>query len=360
MNLLIVTPIFPPRTGGPSTYVQGIIKHLAKNHNIGIIYLGTEERTIKRVQTYRVDPKGNSVSRQLRLFWKIYTNSLQAEVIYAQGPLVVGVSSVIAAKLRGKRILMKFVGDEAWENARINGQTQSDLDSFINQRLPLNLKLQVLAQRIALSLSDEIIAPSQYLKTFLVKTYQLPDKKINVIPNAIVVDSASVKKDSKKLIFVGRLVPWKNINKIILATIKVREMKDWSLTIIGEGPEEKALKKLVKQHNAEKWIHFLGRLSTEETQKHIASAQTLILYSDYEGLSHTLIEAMLLGTEIIASDIEANRETIRDFGTFVPLDDVSRLTKAIKTPSDKTIKAKTFAQKQYSWKNHIQLLENVI
>ena len=360
MNILIVTPIFPPRVGGPATYVWDLASRLKKKHSVTIICFSQNPEEFPGIMLIGVSPAGGMLKRQVRLLIELLKNVKNTDIVYIQGPLVIGLSSAIAAKLLGKRALLKFVGDEAWENARIAGTIDSNLEDFFGRSNPAYLEFQRLAQKIALQLADKIITPSKYLKSFLTEQYQLPRKKITVIPNAVEVKTQAQKKDPTKLVFVGRMVPWKNIDAIIKAVELARKKEKWTLTIIGEGPEEKKLKKMVKKLKAGKWVHFAGRLSKEDTLRHIAMAKKLILYSAYEGLSHTIIEAMFLGTEVIASDIEANRETTEGHATLVPLADLRRLADAINARQADVEEARHFAADRYTWQRHLEQLEKIL
>jgi glycosyltransferase involved in cell wall biosynthesis len=51
------------------------------------------------------------------------------------------------------------------------------------------------------------------------------------------------------------------------------------------------------------------------------SADYTVLYSGYEGLSHTLLESLLAGTPVIASNKGGNPEVVRhgENGLLVPI-----------------------------------------
>ena len=61
------------------------------------------------------------------------------------------------------------------------------------------------------------------------------------------------------------------------------------------------------------------------------ASDAVALYSAYEGLSHTLLESLRLGTPVIASDRGGNPEVVRHGmnGLLVPHVDVAALRTAI-------------------------------
>jgi len=359
MNILIPSPITPPEIGGPATYLSGLIPKLAQNYQVTVITFTSKPNL---PQTHRVitipqhlHPFG-SLFRQARLFFQIIKFARHTDLIYAQGPLVVGLASSLTARLLSKPLILKFVGDIPWETARAKSLTDQSLENFYQQPNSFHLKLLITFQRLSFRFASHLIVPSQYLRKFLVNSHDVSPSKISVIHNPIEIKSESPSPRPHQLIFVGRLVPWKNIDQIILAAHLARKVKPWKLQIIGEGSELKTLKLLVKKLNGSSWVTFLGRLPQTQTQRKIVKSQKLILYSDYEGLSHTLIEAMLLKTQIIASDIPANHEVTGDFAQFAPLDNPQALAKAINQPSVHQQSAYNFAKSRYSWDIHLKKL----
>jgi len=359
MNILIVTPIFPPQIGGPATYVWELVKRLKKKHNITIVYFGSKRKKIAKATLILISTTKNTLSRQSRLFASVFSHSKHADVVYIQGALIVGLTAMLAAKLRCKKTLLKFVGDEVWETAVNHHKTTLSLEKFYRHPLPVTYQLHNLLQRITLLLSSKIIVPSLFLKQFLTSIHKINPQKIKVIPNAVNTKSINTIKQKHQLIFVGRLVPWKNINQVIKAVNIARKINPWKLIIVGSGPEEKNLKQLVQKYNASNWVKFTGKLSRTKTHHHIAQSQKLILYSSYEGMPHVLIEAMLLNTPIIASNIKPNKQTTNNYAHFVPQNNIKALAQAINS-SQTSKKAQKFAQSTYTWHKHIKSLETLL
>jgi glycosyltransferase involved in cell wall biosynthesis len=59
-------------------------------------------------------------------------------------------------------------------------------------------------------------------------------------------------------------------------------------------------------------VKFLGNVPHEQIPLYIRSAHVFVLNSEYEGLSHTLLEVLYLGTPIIASGVCGNPEVVED------------------------------------------------
>jgi len=99
--------------------------------------------------------------------------------------------------------------------------------------------------------------------------------------------------DNKLLLFVGRFVPLKNLS-FLIATFRevIKERKDIRLMLVGEGPLEGKIKKVVKKYELEKYVIFTGKVPNDELPKYYSAADIFILTSFYESFGIALIEAM--------------------------------------------------------------------
>ena len=106
--------------------------------------------------------------------------------------------------------------------------------------------------------------------------------------------------DGIKYLYVGSLIKRKHIDVVVKAFLKIANPKD-TLEVIGGGPEEGLLKKLVDGSNANGNIIFTGRISRNNVLKHMKKSQIFTLISDGETYGMVYIEAMLQGCLTIAS-----------------------------------------------------------
>jgi glycosyltransferase involved in cell wall biosynthesis len=122
------------------------------------------------------------------------------------------------------------------------------------------------------------------------------------------------------LVTVSRLVPWKNIEKI-LAAIKGTNL---SLAIIGTGPDEKVLRKSAL--NLENRVSFLGSKNQSEITKLMIKSGIFVQLSSYEGQSFSLLQAMSLGLPVVISDIPGNTEVVSNYQDGIILKDLQEET----------------------------------
>lgn len=142
-----------------------------------------------------------------------------------------------------------------------------------------------------------------------VQNYFTLDKPPFICSSGIPEEYLSVDRPNKRsfegdkltIVSAGRLVQYKNFDKLIIACKKAFPQFDFDLTIAGEGILADSLKRLVIEQGMEKCVSFPGRLSRDELQKKMGESETFALISDNETLGLVYIEAMAQGCITIAS-----------------------------------------------------------
>jgi len=163
--------------------------------------------------------------------------------------------------------------------------------------------------------AEVIICPSKFAERSL-KRY---DKSLNtrVISNGVdrtkfkkvkfldFLKKHGLKKENKRLLFIGRLYPEKNVEVLIKAMPNIlMENKATDLLIVGSGELKEKLEFTAKTLGINKQIHFLGRIPDEDLVKAYNSCDIFILPSIAELEGMVVLEAMACGKPIIISDSE--------------------------------------------------------
>lgn len=103
-------------------------------------------------------------------------------------------------------------------------------------------------------------------------------------------------------VFAGRLVKIKQIDKILEAFASiVKDYSDTKLVIVGTGEELETLKNLSKSLGIEASVVFTGTVDREQVANHIANADCLVCFSEFETFGVTVIEAWACGVPAICS-----------------------------------------------------------
>ena len=341
MKVLIATGLYPPEIGGPATYALLLEEELPKRgFEIVIVPFGW-------VRHY---PK---VVRHFVYMYKLWCESKRADVIYALDPISVGLPALVVAKLTRRPFLLRLGGDYAWEQGVGRFGIKETLDEYLTKKSPRPLPVRLLAfvQSFVTKRAYRVVAPSEYLKSVIEK-WGVKPQKVVVIHSALYPLIVEGTKDELKkqlsfntptIISAGRLVPWKGFTVLIEV---IAHMKDTypeiSLVIAGDGEELSNLQTKVREHNVEKNVRFVGRISKEALGASIKAADVFVLNTAYEGLSHQLIEVMDLGTPIITTTAGGNPELITDGvnGILVPFDNkeaiIDGLTRLLEYPETRS------------------------
>lgn len=124
------------------------------------------------------------------------------------------------------------------------------------------------------------------------------------------------------LLAVGRFAEKKGFKYLIQAMPRILAKKPATkLVLIGFGPEEKALQRLIAELNLQNSVLLPGSKTGEELSQYFATADIFIGPSvvtasgDTEGQGVVFLEAMASGTAVIASDVGGVRDIVRDMET---------------------------------------------
>ena len=378
MKILLATPIFPPEIGGPATYSYEISRRLMKKgHDVRVVTFADTKPNVEDVEVIPVRLNYGflgSLRRQLWLFFTILRAARGVDLLYAQGAVVVGLCSLIAGKLLKKPVIVKFVGDVAWEQAANTAKTTKLLEEFlIKPEGGLYIKLIMRIQRFVFHQAAKVITPSYYLKNLLVQFYRVPGSKIEVVYNAvelIEVKAAKEKYGQPMAITIGRLVPWKGIDELIsVVPALVQKYDDFKLLVVGDGPEGDRLLRQCQEAGVESHVILAGKVSHEQTLALLKRADVFILNSKYEGLPHTVIEAMACRCPVIATGLEGTREVVEDGRngiTVEPGDTRQLLEKLVFLLENETVRQRMITEayetvmKKFTWKSTLGQLEQTL
>lgn len=161
---------------------------------------------------------------------------------------------------------------------------------------------------------DYFVLVSQSLKDF----YELELKKTKCqcvfIPNMIEnLPKRAAPLENKKLISVGRLSEEKGyIDLLRVYYLLLKEHSDWTLDIIGDGPERGNLENYIKRHQLESKVTLHGFRDKQYIDRMLHNASIYVMTSHTESFGIVLIEAMSHGVPCVAfSSAEGARELIQ-------------------------------------------------
>ncbi len=338
IKILIATGIYPPDLGGPATLLIELPGALMKK-GLGVrvitysdVVSNQQEKEEKIV--YRVNRKQCPICRKIKYFWRMLILSFWSDVVYATDTYSVGYFAYLIKKLSGKKYIIRFAGDSAWETAVVNGWTEDYIVDFQKKKYDCRIeKLKKRRTKILIG-ADRVVAVSKFIAN-IAKDIGVAEAKIRVIYNAVDFFGELPKKIkplAPTLVFAGRLMPWKGVEVLLYVVAKLKaRWPDIVFEILGDGPESDHLKETARRLDLEQSVKFRGRVSEKESHAVFARSTIFVLNTNYEGLPHSVLNAMRANLPVITTDIGGNVEVVQngENGILVPYNDKRAWLEAI-------------------------------
>ncbi len=369
MKILLATPIYPPEIGGPATYTIEIAKRLRGEHTITVVAYTDAGEAVEGTRLVRVKKSRPLPLRLPSFFFTLYKEAKGADVIYAQNAMAAGLPAMLVGKLRRIPVVIKFVGDEAWERATQSRQTTKRLEDFLaHPDGGIKIRLMKWVEGVVLRNVAVVATPSAYLRDALVREYQVRPERGVVNYNAVedVKVDASITRQPFHIITTARLTAWKGVDGIIRALgLLVQQFPQVKLVIAGDGPEKESLMRLAKEKGVGERVIFLGRVEHDVALRYQQESTLQVLNSTYEGLPHIVLESFATKTPIVATNIPGTNETVyhEKTGLLVEVGDDQALAAAIaRVFSDLSLQKNIIEggtkllQEKFSWASHVSNL----
>lgn len=313
-SVVMVSGIYPPEIGGPATHAHAFKRWMTEHGiEVDIVTVGTPRGTR--------DPNVSVVGRGLPLPVRlasatrsVWRAARQADIVYATG---LHLPALVGARLSGVPVVLKIVGDPAWERSHRKAWTDAGFEDF-QSGVPGELLRVRLMRRLQAGMvreADLVIVPSNYLADIVAGWCGQAVRPL-VVPNGVVAHSleesnceAATNRTTVRAVCVGRLVSHKRVDIQLDALSRSPAVR---LDVIGDGPEEAALRKRVTTLGIEDRVHFHGAVSHEQVLQALRDSDVLLLTSSYEGLPHVVLEALAVGTPVLTTAAGGTDEAVID------------------------------------------------
>ena len=257
----------------------------------------------------------------------------RADVVYATTMVR---RAALGSLLARRPLVVKLVADEAYERERRSGRFAGTLADFQAARGGLRVRFLRATRTAALRRARRIVVPSAYLREIALG-WGLEPERVVVIPNPAPPlgelpsreeARAALGIDGPTLGTAGRLTAQKALGDALAALARVDGV---SLVVLGDGPEREGLERRSAELGLTGRVRFLGAGTRDDVVRLFLAADAALLTSAWENLPHTLLEALAVGTPVIATAVGGVPEVVRDGenGLLVPPGDVEAIAAAI-------------------------------
>lgn len=208
-------------------------------------------------------------------------------------------------------------------------------------------------------------------------------EKIIVVPNGIEINSIinkdrlkkslNIQKDDRIILTISRLVKKNGIDDLIQAfqlLVTQHSLLNTKLLIVGGGPLENNLKKIIKGFKLEDRIIFIGEVVNEKALEYYQIADVFCRPSLSEGLGNSFLEAMANEVPVIATPVGGIPDFLkeRETGWFCKVKDPQSIAKKISYILDEKNKeevmrvvanAKKMIEEKYTWDKVAEQMKEV-
>ena len=233
---------------------------------------------------------------------------------------------------------------------------------------------------ICIKRADRIIADSQYTKLDTIKTYGLPESRIEVIYLGVHPSDYIFPEEEKAklratlginlqplVLFVGRLETRKGVDILLKALARVIRETQARLVLAGSG-NHSFYRDLAQSLGIPDKVIFLGFVPEETLRLLYSSCDLFVLPSRLEGFGLVALEAMAAGKPVVATKVGSIPELIKagQNGLLVQPGDENELAQAIiQLLSDSSLASSIgrnnlrIAKSHYSWQSTAQKTEQL-
>ncbi|WP_454703963.1 glycosyltransferase [Schumannella luteola] len=322
MRVLIGADTFAPEINGAASFIARLAAGLVqRGHDVHIMapsydgFIGSrkevhegERMTVHRVRSWRWYPHPTF---RFLLPWRIKAESaklldrVKPDVIHFQSHIVVGRGLTIEGEKRGIRLI---------------GTNHFMPENILDHAIIIPPFLVRWAIRRAWAAADRSFRRAERVTTPTKKAAEYLEANTSV--RGVLAISCGIDahnytasfepRDGNRIVFLGRVVEEKQIDKLIRAVGKLDPALDARLEILGSGDQENRLKSLTHQLGLDSRVSFAGKVSEDYLRSTLTAASVFAMPSIAELQSISTMEAMASGLPVVAAHAMALPHLVHD------------------------------------------------
>jgi len=226
-----------------------------------------------------------------------------------------------------------------------------------------------------------VLTVSETSKRDILRYFNVPEKKIDVIYNAIderlgeAPTAAEVDQVRERyqlndpfILYAGNIKPHKNLERLIEAFYRMRRgpLEHIKLLIIGDEISKYAtLRRTVHRLKLHKHVRFFGFVPDKTLASLYRLASVFVFPSLYEGFGLPPLEAMAAGTPVITSNVSSLPEVVGDAAILIDPYDLDAIADAMRRVlTDEALRQDLRARglarvKEFSWDRSISRVREI-
>jgi glycosyltransferase involved in cell wall biosynthesis len=213
---------------------------------------------------------------------------------------------------------------------------------------------------------DAFIAPSEHARSIFISG-GIPRRRLHVKPNFTPDPGLPTRRpsSSRSIVYVGRLAPEKGLRTLVAAWARSGAASSAELCIIGDGPEGTYLRSFQPATG----LVFKGPQDAAGVREAIENARAVVVPSlCFETFGNSVIEAYAGGRPVIASDLGALGDLVKDGSTglkFAPGDEaglarcLARIVDEPDLPDRLGVNARSEYASQFTPERNFQMLMKI-
>jgi glycosyltransferase involved in cell wall biosynthesis len=294
MKVLIVSGIWPPDVGGPASHAPELADWLrAGGHQVEALTTASAPPAARPFVVHWVSRRLPPGVRHAAVVAAVARHARRADVVYATS--MVG-RTAVGCLLARRPFVAKLTSDPAFERShrRAHGATGASAAALRGIR---NWSVRRAAH---------IVCPSEYIAGLAASWRGGGGITVLPHPAPAATDAETVAPPAPPplVVFVGRLTAAKNVGAALRAVERVPEA---TLVVVGDGEERARL-----EHLAGEQVRFVGARPRAEVLGLLAEADVAVLPSAWENFPHAAVEALAMGTPVVATRVGGVPEIIHD------------------------------------------------
>lgn len=205
MRILIATGIYPPAIGGPSQYAKNLKEAFVKDgHSV-------------KIKTFYLENYLPTGIRHIFFFFKIIPTILVSDFVLALDTFSVGLPSVLAGGIFGKKVIIRTGGDFLWEQyVERTGKKVLFRNFYKQEKNNLSLKERLVFNitHWTLNYVSHTVFSTEWQRSIFIEAYGTERAKTSIIENYYGPKEGDSPAQNNIFVASSRNLVWKNLDMV--------------------------------------------------------------------------------------------------------------------------------------------------